>query len=70
MHSLIHYLDDFLFLGPPHSNICRVLLLSFFFFSLQGVWGPFSTGKDSFSISFSGFLGYRHRYGKYGIQIA
>lgn len=39
LDSVIHYLDDFLCVGPPSSNVC---LLS----TLQHITGRFGGGQD------------------------
>ncbi|KAE8597129.1 hypothetical protein XENTR_v10016363 [Xenopus tropicalis] len=55
-NSVIHYLDDFLFIGPPNTNVCQLLLSTFQFFMAKfGV--PLSREKTEGPVPVLSFLG-------------
>lgn len=56
VQSLIHYLDNFLFLGPPKTKVCMDLLSSFF--SICKAFGvPLAQEKTVFPSTCLEFLG-------------
>lgn len=58
---VLHYLDDFLFVGEKDSNACEDLLQCFCYFAnLFGI--PLAPDKTVF-LYVLGVLGYHHRYG-------